>query len=115
MNLLLLVGIGLLLASLRDQAPATTWRERLRRIGRVCGPGGGALVGVDLEIARDEIRQATWRIDAAQHLIDDLLGESGAPAKLAGPLPQLTNQCDEGRVVRVGRRHLVGRLTRCLT
>lgn len=33
--LCLSVGIGLLLASLRDQAPATTWRERLRRIGRV--------------------------------------------------------------------------------
>ena len=47
-------------------------------------------------------------VDAGQHLLNDLLRQAGLLAQLGCPSPGLAVQGDEGGILRLERRHLLG-------
>ncbi len=63
-----------------------------------------ALLRREVEVAGDQVGEATGLGDALEHLLDGVLGEPRALAELGGPLAQLTMERHErGFVGRLGR------------
>ena len=62
----------------------------------------------DVDVTRHQVGEPAGIVDAAQHLLDDLLRQPGLLAQLGGAGPRLAVQRHERRIVRVERRHLLG-------
>ena len=62
----------------------------------------------DVDVPGHQVGKSARLLDAAQHLLDHLVGETGLLAQLRGALPRLAVEADEGRVVGVEGLHLLG-------